>query len=215
MEGLRLAIADPPYLGGALRWHGNLPPPAGPATSLEAWNNRTLHEMLVANLEARYDGWLVAASAASVPVYQTFLPQDVRMCVWVKGNALPTASRITNLWEAAFLRLPDERSAHGSGTAVGDVLTAGENHQEPGCKPRAWVRWALDLLGYRPGDQVDDVFAVTDAASIVESLHRLSAPDHCLFCGAPIIQAPTGRHRRTCSDVCRQRLARQRARRGD
>ena len=62
-------------------------------------------------------------------------------------------------WEAVILRQPDARRAYGTGHATGDVLSAPHPMSGfVGAKPAAWTRWVLDMLGYQPGDEVDDLF---------------------------------------------------------
>lgn len=199
-----LAIADPPYLGRANRWYGSGRGHAGGigrAAAHEAasdWDDPATHEALVARLEAEYDGWAIAASASSVQVYQSFLPADVRMCIWHKGNAIPSGSRVAGQWEPVFIRVPSGRSGHGTGAAVSDVLTAGISyrHNYVGSKPYAWTHCVLDL------------FAGSGAVTLAAELYEQPASQRCASCGDPITQRATGRPRRTCTDTCRRRLAR-------
>ena|SRR5689334_679168 len=213
---MRLAIADPPYLGRADRWYGSgrgHRRGAGRAAAHEAageWDDPATHGALVARLEAEYDGWAIAAAADSVPVYASFLPPSVRMCIWVKGNAIPSGSRLANQWEPVFVRLPPGRSAHGTGPGISDVLTAGISyrHNYVGSKPYAWTHWVLDQLGYQPSDELHDLFAGSGAVAFAASLYTPPPSLQCAACGSPIEQRGTGRPRRTCSDACRRRLAR-------
>lgn len=211
-----LAIADPPYLGRANRWYGSGRGHAGGigrAAAHEAasdWDDPATHRALVTQLEAEYDGWAIAASASSVQVYQSFLPADIRMCIWHKGNAIPSGSRVAGQWEPVFIRVPSGRSGHGTGAAVSDVLNAGISyrHNYVGSKPYAWTHWVLDLLGHQPDDQVHDLFAGSGAVALAAELYEQPASQRCASCGGGIRQARTGRPRRTCSDTCRRRLAR-------
>ena len=213
---MRLAIADPPYLGRADRWYGSgrgHRGGIGRAAAHEAaaeWDDPATHRQLVARLEAEYDGWAIAAAADSLPVYKSFLPAGVRTCIWVKGNAVPSGSRVANQWEPVFVRVPEGRSAHRTGAAVSDVLTAGISyrHNYVGSKPYPWTHWVLELLGYRQGDEVHDLFAGSGAVTLATELYELPSTLQCAACGAPIEQRSTGRPRRTCSDACRRRLAR-------
>ncbi|MDQ0647296.1 hypothetical protein QFZ53_001492 [Microbacterium natoriense] len=71
---MRLAIADPPYLGRANRWYGSgrgHRGGVGRAAAHEAaseWDDPATHRALVERLEAAYDGWAIAAAADSVHV---------------------------------------------------------------------------------------------------------------------------------------------------
>ena len=215
---MRLAIADPPYLGRANRWYGTgrgHRGGVGRAAAHEAaaeWDNPATHVALIERLDAEYDGWAIAASAdpASTRVYEAALPDGVRRCVWVKGNAIPSGSRVSGKWEPVYVKIPEGRSAHRTGAAVNDVLIAGISyrHNYVGSKPYPWTHWVLDMLGYQPDDELHDLFAGSGAVTLATELHTPSPEARCAFCGAPIQQAANGRPRRTCSPVGRQRLAR-------
>lgn len=215
---MRLAIADPPYLGRADRWYGagrGHRGGVGRAAAHEAaseWDDAGTHRALIARLEADYDGWAIAASAApeSTSLYEDALPPGVRRCVWVKGNAIPSGSRVANQWEPVYVKIPAGRSAHRTGAAVSDVLIAGISyrHNYVGSKPYPWTHWVLEMLGYRAGDEVHDLFAGSGAVTIATSLYEPPAIHACATCGTPLEQRPNGRPRRTCSDACRRRLAR-------
>ena len=213
---VRLAIADPPYLGRADRWYGSGRGHRGGAGRAAAheeaaeWDQPATHQELVARLETGYDGWVIAASADSLATYLPVCPRGVRVLAWHKGNAIPSGSRIANQWEPVIARVPDGRSGRTSGAAVSDVLTAGISyrHNYVGSKPYQWTHWVLDVLGYQPDDVVHDLFAGSGAVSLAASLYDLPPSQQCASCGAPIQQPSTGRPRRTCSDACRRRLAR-------
>lgn len=216
---MRLAIADPPYLGRANRWYGSgrgHRGGIGRAAAHEAasdWDNPATHQALIAHLEANYDGWAIAASAdpASTSLYESALPAGVRRCVWVKLNAIPSGSRVANKWEPVYVKIPDGRSAHRTGAAVNDVLVAGISyrHNFVGSKPYPWTHWVLDMLGYQDDvDELHDLFAGSGAVSLASELHTPQDGQRCAACGTAIRQSGTGRPRRTCSDACRRRLAR-------
>lgn len=174
---MKLAIADPPYLGRARRWYGDGRGHAGGRGRADehpdasTWDMPEAHERLVAELEAEYDGWAIAMSPDSLGTYLRVASSAARVASWTRGNAIPSGSRVRSLWEPVLVRVPDERRAHGTGASVDDVLTAGITPGGfPGRKPEAWTHWVLAMLGYDPdADELVDVFsgsgAVTDAAS--------------------------------------------------
>jgi hypothetical protein len=214
---MRLAIADPPYLGRADRWYGagrGHRGGLGRATAHEAaaeWDNPATHQALVAQLEADYDGWVIAASADSLATYLPVCPPDVRVMVWHKGNAIPSGSRISNQWEPVIAKVPEGRRGRTVGSAVSDVLTAGISyrHNFVGSKPYPWTHWVLEVLGYQEDeDEVHDLFAGSGAVTFATSLYEPPTGQRCSACGGPIHQRATGRPRKTCSDACRARLAR-------
>ncbi|MEZ5087724.1 MAG: hypothetical protein R2722_16280 [Tessaracoccus sp.] len=214
---MRLAIADPPYLGRSRRWygdgrgHGGGRGRAAAHAAAERWDDPETHRQLVAYLEAGYDGWVIAASADSLVTYLPVCPDAVRLLVWHKGNAIPSGSRIASQWEPVIARIPEGRSGRTAGAAVSDVLDAGISyrHNYVGSKPYRWTHWVLDVLGYQPDvDELHDLFAGSGAVDVASMLYDPPPSQQCAACGTPIGQSPTGRRRRTCSDACRRRLSR-------
>lgn len=164
---MRLAIADPPYLGRANRWYGTGRghgagrgrPDSHP--SAQDWDLLDTHLDLLARLEHDYDGWAYAGAPDSLPAIAHAIPAQAQVLVWHRGNAIPNGGRIRTTWEYVIARIPNGRTSRDSGLAVDDHLTAGiENRQRfVGAKPAAWTRWVLAVLGHTPGvDVVVDIF---------------------------------------------------------
>lgn len=164
---MRLAIADPPYLGRANRWYGTGRGSSGgrhvadhhPEAHL--WDHAETHRDLVRRLQDEFDGWAIASAPDSLGVYLSVVGiAGCRVMVWHRRNAPPSGSRLASMWEPVIVCLPPGRSAIGSGLYVSDVLDApAPRHNFAGSKPAAWTRWVLDALGYRPGeDELFDIF---------------------------------------------------------
>lgn len=173
---MKLAIADPPYLGRADRWYGTGRGHAagrGRADShpdAAEYDQVETHIELLQTLEREFDGWAYAGSPDCLTMLLPVCEPGVRVMVWHRGNAIPSGARLRNTYEIVLIRTPAGRSAHGTGLAVDDVLSAGINTRQrfTGAKPPAWTRWVLAALGHQPGvDEVTDLFpgsgAVTDA----------------------------------------------------
>lgn len=163
---MRLAIADPPYLGRANRWYGT-GQGAGKGrgrpdfhAEAAAWDDPRQHVALVEHLTASYDGWAIAAHADSLSFYLSVCPPDVRVMVWVRHNAPPSGARVKNDWEPVIVHIPKERRPRAYGTQSADALTRGvQGIGFTGSKPPEWTRWVLASLGYDPAtDTVDDLF---------------------------------------------------------
>lgn len=216
---MKLAIADPPYLGRGNRWygsgcgHGHGRGRAANHPEARLWDDPATHRALVSRLEATYDGWAVAASVDSLSVYLPVCPPHVRILSWHKGNSIPSGSRVANQWEAVLARVPDSRRGHTTAAATSDVLTAGVTHRHSfvGSKPPAWTHWVLTVLGYAPDDELHDLFTGSGAVALAASLYAPPSQHQCAVCGRSIIQPLRGRRRRTCSDSCRARLSRRTA----
>lgn len=168
---MKLCIADPPYLGRAVRWYGEGGCGDGRGTNqadnhpdAAQWDDPERHKQLVSELEAKFDGWAIAMSVHSLSTYLSVVETDsrngIRVCVWHKPNAITSGSRITNHWEPVLVRVPKERRGWASGMErTKDVLIAGTpNIGFRGAKPKEWTLWVLGLLGYEKGDDVTDLF---------------------------------------------------------
>lgn len=176
----RLCIADPPYLGRAVRWYG--PNGCGNGRgegqadnhpNAHLWDKPETHQKLVCELEDNYDGWAIAMSVHSLSTYLNIVETDsrngIRVCVWHKPAAVTSGNRITNNWEPVLVRVPNGRKGWASnGPRISDVMTCNPPRKNfIGSKPNEWTQWVLDLLGYKETDTVDDLFygsgAVTQA----------------------------------------------------
>jgi len=185
---VRLAIADPPYLGRAERhygigagqgwWNsptaGKRPKKGVPKQRLTTehpdavlWDDPDTHQQLVQRLHAEYDGWAVAMWPTSLPTYLAVAPADARVCVWHKPNTIPGGGRVLTRWEPVLVYVPPTRRHRDTGPRVPDVFTRGlAKTSHTGTKPAAWTRWILDLLGYDPeSDTVDDLFTGSGAVA--------------------------------------------------
>lgn len=181
---MKLAIADPPYLGRARRWYGegrghaagrgraDQHPDAG------TWDSPEAHQRLVADLEEEFDGWAIAMSPDSLGLYLDAAPSSARVACWTRGNAIPSGSRVRSLWEPVLVRVPEERRDHGTGAIIDDVLTAGITPGGfPGRKPEAWTHWVLAMLGYDPvEDELVDVFPGSGAVTASAATYAPPAP---------------------------------------
>jgi len=174
---MRLAIADPPYLDRAVRWYGEggtgYTAGSGQADNhpeAYLWDIPKTHQDLARRLEQDYDGYAIAMSVHSLSTYLSVIETNsrngIRVGVWNKTMSLPSASRIHNSWEPVIFKIPKERRARNNGTATKDVLTSAVlQNNFIGAKPLVWTEWVLDVLGYKDGDQVDDLFAGSGAVS--------------------------------------------------
>ena len=179
---MRLCIADPPYLGRAVRHYGIGGRAYGRGkgksdTHPEAhiWDDPETHKKMVQDLQNNYDGWAIAMSVHSLSTYleviETESENGIRVLVWHKPNAIPSGSRILNYWEPVLVKVPASRKGRGKGKTTKDILTAvAPRVGFSGSKPQEWTHWILDVLGYQEGDEVTDLFhgsgAVTNALTV-------------------------------------------------
>ena len=181
---MKLCIADPPYLGRAVRWYGAGGCGDGKGIGQadnhpEAWkwDEPETHRQLVSHLVDNYDAWAIALTVHSLSTYLQEIETDsrngIRVCVWHKPAASPSGSRISNHWEPVIVSVPkDRRGWKTELPRVKDVLTANiPKVNFVGAKPAEWTRWVLDLMGYQEGDEVVDLFH--GSGSVSNALNEL------------------------------------------
>ncbi len=165
---LRLAYADPPYIGKARRYYGDHPDYAGEVD----------HVQLLADLVG-FDGWALSCSAISLPQILPLCPSGVRVAAWHRGERAVHSWGPLNGWEPVIFwggravdALPAGRDASPSTPATGSggparrvdslVYRPGVRATDParviGSKPAVFIRWIFDLLGALPGDEMVDLF---------------------------------------------------------
>lgn len=159
MTKLRLAYADPPYLGccGLYdHFHGD---------HGWCWDEVETHRSLIARLQLEFpDGWAMSASSPSLRSILPLCPEDVRVAAWVK----PFASFKPNVnpaytWEPVIFRGGRKRDRTQATTR--DHVSAPITLKKglTGAKPPAFCSWLFDLLGAESQDEFVDLFPGTGA----------------------------------------------------
>ncbi len=169
MTALRLAFADPPYLGCCGLYGHRHEAPYG------CWDDPATHDWLFAEL-ALFDGWVYCMSSSSLRTLLPAAPEGARVASWVKPFAAYKANvRIAYTWEPVLFKPARDRSADGA--------PVGRDHlAQPitmrrgltGAKPERFCRWVLDLLGYLDGDELTDVFPGSGVMGRVLAQGRLA-----------------------------------------
>lgn len=152
---LRLAYADPPYPGNSGRLYGEHPDYAGEVD----------HAALIERL-AGYDGWALSTSAAALPAVLALCPSGVRVAAWVRGERPTRSARPLSSWEPVIYaggRALDPGESLRWPRRVDSLVRVSrprttDPHRVIGAKPAVFARWVFDLLGAKPGDQLDDLF---------------------------------------------------------
>jgi hypothetical protein len=186
---MKLAIADPPYLGRAHRWYGIGGRAKGKGLGRadehpEAylWDKPETHINLALQLLNKYDGFAIACTSHSLSTYlsviSTHSENGIRILSWIKPASLPSGSRITQSWEPVIIKVPNERKGRGKGKQMVDYLVcAAPRKGFAGSKPFAWTNWVLDAMGYQNEDTVDDLFSGSGAISAAIELRHSQDPD--------------------------------------
>jgi hypothetical protein len=165
---VKFAYADPPYLGCCdLYGHDH---------RSGCWDDTETHRALVARLVAGYpDGWALSATSGSLRTILPMTPGDARVGAWVKPFcAFKRGVRPAYAWEPVIFwrgRNPSAGHPHpppprgGRQTTPKDFLAESITLRKglTGAKPLPFCAWVLDLLGFRDGDVIDDLFPGTGA----------------------------------------------------
>lgn len=168
---LFLAYADPPYLG-CCSLYGHHHPDG------KCWNDIETHRALVSRLVDEYpDGWALSLTSSSLRHILPMCPEDARVAAWAKSFcAFKKGVRPCYAWEpvifwrgrnpsAGFPHKPPEKGAKQ--TTPKDFIVEPITLKKglTGAKPLKFCAWVLDLLGYAPGDALDDLFPGTGVMS--------------------------------------------------
>lgn len=156
----RLAYADPPYVGLARRYYGREASYAGEVD----------HGRLLSRL-ATFDGWALSCSSSSIPfllglAYELELRPVPRLAIWHKRPAPHPTARLVTAYEGVLYVPARGVAPRDGGPALSDVLTGVQPRQRPtlpggqitGTKPPAFCTWLFELLGARPGDELEDMY---------------------------------------------------------
>lgn len=167
---LRVAYADPPYIGQSKKHYGDHEDYAGEVD----------HGALIDRLESDYpDGWALSLHMPSLGTILAMcearglnqMKGDVRVCSWVKTfGAYKRNVRVAYVWEPVIVRPPVRLDG---AVPTRDFVFESEVLAEPiamkkglsGAKPERFCYWLFNVMGLRPADQLDDLFPGSRAVS--------------------------------------------------
>ena len=151
---MKIAYADPPYLGQGSKYATNHPNSA-------IWDKPSAHQDLIESLN-QYDGWALSASVPSLRWLLRWTPPEARILAWVK----PFAAFKKNVnpayaWEPIITYggrpRGDKMTYMRDWVAESITLKKGLT----GAKPRNFCFWLFDAMNMRPGDELIDLFPGT------------------------------------------------------
>jgi hypothetical protein len=176
---MRVAYADPPYVGQARLYKRENPGAC-----------EVNHRVLIATLCDGYDAWALSASAPSLRVLLPMCPRTVRVMCWIKPFAFFKPNvRVGYAWEPVIVQLPKGRrvpltrdwiSASSGGQKRTNVGAVARGEVVPGAKPAAFCRWLFDVLGLTPNDEFHDLFPGSGAVTRAWEAWRTAARPHQL-----------------------------------
>ncbi len=153
---MRVAYADPPYLGCCSLYQHHHPDGL-------CWDESETHGQLIARLEREFpDGWALSASSPSLRWLMQFCPDDVRVAAWVKPfavfkpNVNPAYAWEPVIWRGGR-RMDRNHATARDWVAASITLRKGLT----GAKPETFCWWLFSLLGLQADDEFVDVFPGT------------------------------------------------------
>jgi len=157
---LKIAYADPPYVGQAKKHYSNE----------ESYAGEVNHADLIGILNGDFpDGWALSCSTPSLKYLLSLCPDDIRIGAWVKPFAIfkPNVNP-AYAWEPVIFRGGRTHRDRKEPT-VRDWVSCNITLKKGlvGVKPEGFCNWLFDLMGLQDGDELVDLFpgsgAVTQA----------------------------------------------------
>lgn len=160
-ETFRLAYADPPYLGQGKRLYGKHHDEAA------KWDDLQAHIDLLQQLDRDYDGYAYSLTSTSLQQILPYAPEGTRVGAWVKTFAAwRSVHRVQYTWEPIIFKPVRAKGGRGI-PSVRDFVSCRIAMRKglPGAKPDEFNDWIIELLGWKPGDTLDDLFPGTNGLS--------------------------------------------------
>lgn len=156
---MRLGYADPPYPGMSAKHYKDHPDYAGEVD----------HAELLKRLDGDYDGWLLHTSSVALPeIIAAATGGGVvgyRVMAWVKPFcAFKRNVSVAYAWEPVLVKAARKPVVSGR-IVMRDWVSESMTMKKglTGVKPEAVCRWAFEMLGAEPDDELDDLFPGTGA----------------------------------------------------
>jgi len=158
---MRLAYADPPYPGQALKHYADHPDYLGEVD----------HSQLLRRIDSMFDGWLLHTSSTALPeVIRSADAAHVgsyRIMAWVKPfAAFKRNVPVAYAWEPVLVKacrnpVVSHRIVMRDWIAEPITLKRGL----AGAKPEAVCMWGFEMMGAKSSDELCDLFPGTGAVT--------------------------------------------------
>ena len=163
----RYAYADPPYYGCGHLYREH-------HADADAWDDLATWRHLIARLMDEYgEGWALSMTSGNLHDILPMCPRESRIAAWVKPFAsFKPGVNPGYTWEPVVF-YGGRRRTDKSEPTVRDYIATPITLRRglTGAKPEPFCRWILDLLGFRRGDTLDDLFPGTGVmARVVASI---------------------------------------------
>jgi hypothetical protein len=156
---MRIAYADPPYIGCAHLYRDH-PDYAGEVD----------HAALIDRLQSEFNGWVLHASATphSMAILAPLVAKTgARWMSWVKGfAAFKKNVSVAYAWEPVIV-MPARKPVVSKRLVMRDWIQESITLRKglTGAKPEAVCHWAFEMVGARPEDELHDLFPGTGAVT--------------------------------------------------
>lgn len=171
---MRFAYADPPYLGLAAKFYGDLHPDAA------AYDKPEAHQALIDRLCREYDGWAMSLHSPSLRTILPMCPPDVRVMSWVKPFAsFKPGVGVAYAWEPIIVRGGRRRTRDQETVRdwIAENITLRRGFT--GAKPAAVIYWLIEVWNARHGDEIDDLFPGSGAVTAALAGWRAAQTGEC------------------------------------
>ena len=171
---MRIAYADPPYLGMGKKMYGKLHKDAA------IWDDPQSHTDLMKKCDDEYDSWALSLTSTSLSILLPTAPSGVRVAAWVKPFAAWRPNhRVQYTWEPIIFKTSRPKGGKGI-PSVRDFVSCNIAMKKglQGAKPDGFNDYIIDLLGYEDGDEFVDLFPGT--GGMQEALDRFSKKDQSI-----------------------------------
>lgn len=173
---MKLAYADPPYLGQGHQYTDTPEAALRVYDSIEGW------EDLIGRLHSEFDGWALSMTSDNLHDILPLVPRRARVAAWVKPfAAFKKNVRIAYTWEPVLFVPARDSSKLGAPVGrdhLAEPITMRKGFT--GAKPERFCSWVMDLLGWVPGDDLADIFPGTGVMERVISARQGNPSDEQL-----------------------------------
>lgn len=148
---MKIAYADPPYIGQAQRHYSH-----------EELCAEVDHAELISRMCRDYDAWALSLSSPTLKQILALCPDGVRVGAWVKPWAsFKPGVNPAYAWEPVIFY--GGRKLGRDEATVRDWVSANATLKKglSGAKPVKVCYWLFEMLGAQPGDEFHDLFPGT------------------------------------------------------
>jgi hypothetical protein len=153
---MKIGYADPPYPGCAHLYAAH-----------EDFAGEVDHAVLIQQLQANFDGWVLHTSSVALPQIAPLVPAGARIMAWVKGfAAFKRNVSVAYAWEPVIVK-PARKPVVSKRLVMRDWIESPITLRRglTGAKPEKVCHWAFEVVGARPEDDLCDLYPGTGAVT--------------------------------------------------